>query len=352
MARFAPLALAAAAAALGVALAGATTRAASAEPTTKALSTPSSTLRAPLAPIEAAFAAEERAKYVELPVVPNAVPVLLFHQICEVVCRPEEDYAMTRLELAKTLAMLERAGYTTITIEQYARFVRGYGEGLPARPILITFDDSRLDAWLGAQEILAQAQAHATMYVITARAEGEDAGYMRWSEIEAAAASGVWDMQLHAHAGHTTMQVGFTTDGAPVMKHAYAWRLWSNDAFGEGETTRTSGSLEDFDDWRGRVTADLDHGDRLLAAHVPGYRSRTFAVPYSDYGQVSTNDRRITPALRELFDERFEVWFSQPGPDPEFTTPGLHREKSRFVVYRTTTAEEIYLWLALHSTQR
>lgn len=308
-----------------------------------------SSVRAPLAPIEAAFTADERARFTELPVVPGAVPVLLFHQICEVACRPEEDYAMTRAELARTLAMLDRAGYSTISIEQYARFVRGFDDGLPKRPILITFDDSRADAWIGAHEILAQAQAHATMYVITARAEGEDPGYMRWSEIETAAASGVWDMQLHAHAGHTTMQVGFTTDGAPVMRHSYAWRLWSNDAFGNDEAVQASGAFETIDEWRHRVASDLDHGDRLLAAHVPGYRSRTFAVPYSDYGQVSTNDRRITPALRDLFDERFEVWFSQPGPNPEFTTPGLHREKSRFVVYRTTTAEEIYLWLQQHS---
>lgn len=333
---------------LAVVVAATASGAASASPP-QTPSPATSTIRAPLAPIEAAFTVEERARFEELPVVPRAVPVLLFHQICETACRPDEDYAMTRVELAKTLAMLDRAGYTTISIEQYARFLRGFDEGLPKRPILITFDDSRADAWIGAHEILAQAQAHATMYVITARAEGEDPGYMRWSEIEAAAASGVWDMQLHAHAGHTTMQVGFTTDGAPVMRHSYAWRLWSNDAFGEGETMQASGALETIDEWRHRIASDLDHGDRLLTAHVPGYRSRTFAVPYSDYGQVSTNDRRISPALRELFDERFEVWFSQPGPNPEFTTPGLHREKSRFVIYRTTTAEEIYLWLAQHS---
>ncbi|MBS2016440.1 MAG: polysaccharide deacetylase family protein [Deltaproteobacteria bacterium] len=306
-------------------------------------------VRWPLPPIAPALTAAERARFVPLPEPTGRVPVLLFHQICEVTCRPQEEYAMTREELAKTLAMLELAGYETISVDAYVRFLRGITTGLPRRPILLTFDDSRSDAWIGAHSILAAAHARATMYVITARSENGDPDYMRWREVEAAAASGVWDLQLHAHAGHSSVPVAVSADGAPVMKHAFAWRRWSREP--TGDDAPSTGSLETFAEWRERVVGDLDHGDALLAAHVPGYRSLTFAVPYSDYGQVLSNDGRIPASLRDIFDERFEAWFSQPGPDPEFSFPGRHQEKSRFVVYRATTAEQIYMWLERHGTR-
>ena len=58
-------------------------------------------------------------------------------------------------QFAEQMEMLERAGFQTISIAQYVRFLQGDAAGLPARPILITFDDGRLDSYRGADKVLA-----------------------------------------------------------------------------------------------------------------------------------------------------------------------------------------------------
>ena len=45
-----------------------------------------------------------------------------------------------------------RAGFESISLAQYTRFRRGDSRGLPARPVLITFDDGRLDSYRGADK--------------------------------------------------------------------------------------------------------------------------------------------------------------------------------------------------------
>ncbi len=302
-------------------------------------------MRVPMPAIEPKLDDGERARFAPIPALRGVVPVLLFHQVCPVACTDEQDYGIARSELAKIFAMLRLAGMTTLSIADYARFARGAPNGLPERPILLTFDDSRADAWIWGDAILADARARATMYVITDRAEANEPDHMSWSEISAAASTGRWDMQLHAHAGHASVRVATEAGGSPRMRHAYAWRRV------EDAADDASGRLESLGAWRRRVLGDLGAGDALLSAHVPAYVSLTFAVPFSDYGQIASNDDRIAPELRRVFDSRFVAWFSQPGPDPDFTAPGPRREKSRFVVYRTTTAEEIYRWLAMHAAR-
>ena len=48
------------------------------------------------------------------------------------------------------MAMLAADGFHAISIAQYARFAGGDVAALPDRPILITFDDGRLDSYQGA----------------------------------------------------------------------------------------------------------------------------------------------------------------------------------------------------------
>lgn len=271
----------------------------------------------------------------------TSVPVVLFHEICPVSCRADATYGTTIAELARMLAMFGREGYETISIAQYAAFVKGHDAHLPAKPLLVTFDDGRRDAWLGATNALLKAKARAVMYVITAGPGSPDPKFMSWTEVEAMAASGAWDIQLHAHASHTYTQVGIDANGAPVMRHAYAWRRYLPE----------TGTLESFDDWHTRLVSDLAQGNALLAAHVPGYVPHTFAVPFGDYGQSQSNDARIAGSMRSELDARFAAWFTQPQPNPAFTKPGGKREKSRFTIEQRTTAEDVRVWLREHEAR-
>ncbi len=99
----------------------------------------------------------------------GVVPVLLYHGI-DAVPRSREPYSTTPAEFARQRAMLSGDGFHAISIAQYARFAGRDVEELPDRPILITFDDGRLDSYQGADAILARYGMRATMFVITVNA--------------------------------------------------------------------------------------------------------------------------------------------------------------------------------------
>lgn len=266
---------------------------------------------------------------------PNAVPVLLFHAVCAGECAPDNQYGTTTSELARTLTAISSAGYTTISPEQYVRFLHGERDGIPKRPILITFDDGRLDAWVGADALFEERGMRATMFVITARADAPGDRFMSWDHIRRAAESGRWDMQLHAAAGHVRIP-STIENGVVVERPAYATRQYRFELAGQ----------EPIDEWRARVMADLDKGNAALGAHVPGYAPWTFAVPFGDYGQKQVgNDPAIARELRAMLDAKFDFWFTQPS-SPGFTMPGdgTH-ERPRFTIDRTTTAEAVSAWL-------
>jgi hypothetical protein len=226
----------------------------------------------------------------------RAVPVVLFHGACEGPCPPERPYDVPRAELEATLDGLAREGYRTLTLAEYVAWFRGEAPALgPERPVLLTFDDGKVDGWRAADAKLREHAFHATMYVITDHAEVGTAGYMSWPEVEAAAASTRWDIQLHAHRGHVRIPAGVDASGNELRGGFYARRWY------------TGAALESREAWWARVQGDLARGDALLAQHIPGYRSASFAVPFEDWGQIDTNDPVISSLLAHLFDRRFEV---------------------------------------------
>lgn len=272
-----------------------------------------------------------------LPPRTDAVPVLLFHQICEGECAPSETYGISRIELARTFVMLREAGFRTITAAAYDAFLAGVGS-LPRQPILVTFDDGRRRAHLAADAVLATEGAVATQFIITEKAESEADDFLSWSEIAAAQASGRWDIQLHARNGHRTIPVGPGSTGS-----FYGNRAYDPIFYPRGQ------HLEPFASWRARVENDIIEGEATLARHVPGYRSVTFALPFGDYGQFASNDARIASAQRAFLDRRYRAWFTQPSSDPDFTRREGGHEKWRYTVRYGTTAETLYAWLASHS---
>lgn len=281
-----------------------------------------------------------KARFAPLPATPGRIPVLLFHQVCPDTCAKADTYGTTQLELMRTLLAVQSAGYTTIAVEDYVRAMRGDTGGLPSHPILVTFDDGRLDAYRGADDILRVLGMRVTMYVMTVELERRSGFRMSVGEVDAAFASGRWDIQLHAHAGHVRIRGGDDDAGVPAVMPFYAARRYDE------------GRLESFDGWKARAEEDLNRGEALLAARFgPQYAKLTFAVPFGDYGQGDTNDEGIAPTFRAMLDERFAVWFTQPD-HPDFTSapaPGATHEASRFIIDRTTTAENVYDWLSVRA---
>ncbi len=301
--------------------------------------------RAPLPAPPMVLSAADRARFRPLPARPGAVPVLLFHGICPASCSPEDIYGVSQLEFARMMMMLESAGFTPLSIADYDAHMRGAEVRLPIKPILVTFDDGRLDAYRGADAVLAALGARATQFVITAFPQGNAPSFMSWSEIAAAQASGRWDIQLHADAGHVRIRVEDTPAGGPVYGPFYSNLAYDPVTWPEGA------HLEPFDSWKARAEGDISRGVSLLSARVPGYRPIAFALPYGDYGQYASNDPRIAPELRGFLKERFGCWFTQPSSNPDFSTPSKTHELWRYTIKSTSTADTLYDWLRARSSQ-
>ena len=136
------------------------------------------------------------------------------------------------------------------------RFLQGVSDNLPKRPILITFDDGRLDSYRGADKILAEAGMRATMFAIAGYMEEDSPFYLDWGELRRMMKSGRWDVQEHAGIGHANVRY----DAAGHKGPAYAYRQYTP---GEG--------LESFAEFKSRVRHDILWAKRTMTEQLPGF---------------------------------------------------------------------------------
>lgn len=164
----------------------------------------------PLPASTAGLTTAESSRLAPLPATPGRIPVLLWHGISNT----PDGYSVTQAEFARQLAALKHLGYESITAEQWADFRAGEVADLPPRPILLTFDDGRLDSYRGADRVLQRHGMQATMFVITGKIEEGDPEYLTWAELHAMAGSGRWDIEPHGHEGHQKLTVA--PDGTQI----------------------------------------------------------------------------------------------------------------------------------------
>ena len=259
----------------------------------------------------------------------DSIPVLLYHGVAErsEFTNPADAYyGVTPANFAKQLALLHHAGYTAISLDQFSRFHARKSVDLPAHPILITFDDARADAQRNADRVLARYGWSAAMFVDVGAVAKRAAEYSTWAELAAMQRSGRWSLQLHAGRGHHSFRYGpDERDVGPF----YAYR-----------NTRAGETLAD---WRRRVTADLDWGERELRRRIPGYQRLAFAPPFGAYGQLGTNDPRIPQLLSRDLRDRFGLVFVQE--NPRAARPG-DANVTRLQLDRTVTGGQLHGWLA------
>ena len=182
----------------------------------------------------------------------SAVPVLLYHGI-----GPESDfsdaadasYGIDVDDFAKQMTMIAHAGYQTIDLQTFRRFVQGETVDLPPRPLLLTFDDARANSWTGGDGILQKLGFNAVMFVDVGRVDDGNPEYLTWQELETVQTSGRWELQLHSGHGHQQIQYG---PGPNDYGPYYAYEQQD----------------EDFDEWQQRVRSDIDWGEDTLADHT------------------------------------------------------------------------------------
>ncbi|MFU2051325.1 polysaccharide deacetylase family protein [Bordetella hinzii] len=172
---------------------------------------------------------------------PN-VPVLMYHHITPA----GGMIAATPQVFEAQIAALARAGYQSLSAAQFAGYLAG--APVPAKSVLITFDDGYLNNWVHAHPILRRHGMRAVLFLITgligygpARpcagqdlplpadvdheaskrliAEGRaDEVMLRWSEVQAMIEAGTFEFHSHTHT-HTRWDKVCGADVAAKRRH-------------------------------------------------------------------------------------------------------------------------------------
>ncbi len=258
----------------------------------------------------------------------GAIPVLCYHGIYTGSPRSGDAYSVSVAEFDRHMAMLAVQGFHSVSIDQYVRFQAGDLAALPDRPVLITFDDGRIDSFANGNPILARYGMRATMFVITANASAAKTGFLGWPALRAMAASGRWELQLHAHQGHVMVPTGPGGQTGP---------FYANLSY-------TKGTRERFTAFKRRVTEDILAGRRIMAAEIPGFKPLAFAVPYGNYGQARSNYAPIADWELGWLRQTFRAVFVQDRRI--YNMPG-GMPAQRYGVRASTTAATLRQWLGL-----
>lgn len=104
----------------------------------------------------------DQVETLEIPAGSVTVPILLYHHVSDTI---QSQYSVTTTALEEQMRWLYDNNYRSITISELARLVRE-GGSIPARPIVITFDDGYLDLYQNAYPILRQFGFTATAFII------------------------------------------------------------------------------------------------------------------------------------------------------------------------------------------
>lgn len=94
------------------------------------------------------------------------VPVLLYHSVSDGLDAHADPWSVRVDDFRAHMEAVRQSGRTPVTAEQYGRSLRGEA-ALPARPMLVTFDDGFADFADTVLPILCAAAIPATLFVTT-----------------------------------------------------------------------------------------------------------------------------------------------------------------------------------------
>jgi peptidoglycan/xylan/chitin deacetylase (PgdA/CDA1 family) len=151
---------------------------------------------------------------VPLPARTLTVPILMYHRVGRLP-RFGDRYPGLTVQprvFAKQMEWLVRHKFHAIGEQQLFNTLEWGRPVLPARPVLITFDDGYRDVLWHAEPILHRLHMPATAFVITDRISGHDPSFLTWGNLR--------DLERHGFAigSHTVHHFNLTT-----LSPAEAW---------------------------------------------------------------------------------------------------------------------------------
>ncbi|MCL2416238.1 MAG: polysaccharide deacetylase family protein [Defluviitaleaceae bacterium] len=190
------------------------------------------------------------------------LPIIMYHVITD---SPSNMWEITAEEFETDLIYLRDNGYTAITMQDVIDFVE-HGKALPDRPILITFDDGRAATTDQLIPLLKKYDAKAMLAIIGYETDHytelskeqthiKRHPHLTWQDVQKALESGMVEIQSHTHNLHGKTGAG---------------RLCN----------------ESKDDYRARLTADLNKFNQALKEHT-GQTANTLVYPYGIFSDCT-----------------------------------------------------------------
>lgn len=123
---------------------------------------------------------------------PDAIPALTYHAISDT---ERGDDVLSRRRFTEHLATLARNGYRTVRLADVERLVAGEPVTLPAKPLLLTFDDGMASTWTVVDPVLKRYHFTAVTFLITSRIvePGTPSAYLSTQQLKRMRDSGRWE---------------------------------------------------------------------------------------------------------------------------------------------------------------
>lgn len=119
------------------------------------------------------------------------VPILMYHSISH---NPGNRLCVDPATFAQQMEWLTQNGYTAVTLADLLKAWTGR-EVLPAKPVVITFDDGYKDVMTAAYPVLKKLGLRATVFVITGSVGKPN--YVSWEDLESGEREGIFDVESH-----------------------------------------------------------------------------------------------------------------------------------------------------------
>lgn len=224
----------------------------------------------------------------------DSIPVLVYHRIIE---KPD-GFNVTKETFKEQLFALKQSGYETIDLDSLLRYLRGE-RALPAKSIVITFDDGSKDSFYNADPVLKVLGYRAVNFVISEHSldHPQDSYYLDERELKAMVASGRWEIGSHTDKGHGQVVISANGETGNYLSN----RMW----------LVNQGRLETVEEYKQRIKSDLENSKQKIESRL-GIKVLGFAFPYGDYGYDSRNVAGNTAIVRSIAIGIFPMSFYQP----------------------------------------
>ncbi len=227
------------------------------------------------------------------------IPILLYHGLTPFSRDPLLAYPVhVKVSVFEDhIRALKQAGYTPITTDQLVGWYKKNAP-LPKKPVLITFDDGRLDSFRYGDPVLEKYNFKATMFVPIANIEGHmPPSYVSWNQILESQRSGRWEFQSHGDMGHTRVNV----DAVGRQGLFLINRQW----------LEKENRLETIQEWKDRILNDHISTKKKMTKML-GKAPASYAYPEGTYGQIdSINSPEAVPVNIEAIKKVFFAAYHQ-----------------------------------------